>query len=62
MAVRTIEELRDELNRLMMAQIESLKKQTFEGADEEGLRQHQERLKRIREVSADFILAMKRNA
>jgi hypothetical protein len=59
---RTAEELRDELSRLMMEQIESLKKQTFVRLDEEELRQQEERLKRIREVSADFIAALKRKA
>lgn len=59
---RTAEELRDELSRLMMEQIESLQKQTFVRLDEEELRQQEERLKRIREVSADFIAALKRKA
>ena len=59
---RTAKELRDELSRLMMEQIESLKKQTFVRLDEEELRQQEERLKRIREVSADLIAALKRTA
>jgi hypothetical protein len=54
------EELRDELNRLMLEEIECLKKQTFGGLNEEELRLQQERLKRIREVSADFIAALQR--
>jgi len=54
------EELRDELNRLMMEEIECLKKQTFGGLDEEELRLQEERLKRIREVSADFIATLQR--
>jgi hypothetical protein len=61
MGDRSAEELRDELNRLMMEQIESSKKHTFGGLDEEELRQQQERLKRIREVSADFLAALKRH-
>ena len=61
MSGRNVKELREELHRLMIEQIESLKKQTFEGGDEVLFRQHEERLKRIREVSADFIAAMKRN-
>lgn len=61
MAERSVEELRDELNRLMEEQMESLRKQTFGGLDEEELRQHEERLKRIRELSADFLAALKRN-
>jgi hypothetical protein len=35
MGDRSVEELRDELNRLMMEQIESSKKHTFGGLDEE---------------------------
>ncbi len=54
------QKLRDELNRLMMEQIESLKKQTFGGLSAEELRQQEELLKRIREVSADFLAALKR--
>jgi len=61
MSDRNVKELREELHQLMIEQIESLKKQTFEGGDEELFRQHEERLKRIREVSADFIAAMKRS-
>lgn len=61
MAGRSAEELSDELNRLMQEQIESLQKQTFEGRrDEEVLRRHEERLKHIREVAADFIAALRR--
>jgi hypothetical protein len=54
------EELRNELNRLMLEEIECLKKQTFGGLDEEELWLQEERLKRIREVSADFIAALQR--
>ena len=49
------EKLRDELRGLMLEHIESLKTQTFVGLDEEGLRQQEELLKRIREVSAAFL-------
>ena len=61
MAERSVEELRDELNRLMEEQMESLRKQTFGGLDDEELRQHEARLKRIRELSADFLAALKRS-
>jgi hypothetical protein len=61
MSGRSIEELREELNRLMLEQIESLKKQTFVVLTQEELRQQEELLKRIREVSADLIAALKRN-
>ena len=62
MTIRSAEDLGDELNRLMEEQIESLKKQTFEGRDEQLLRQHEQRLKRIREVSADFIAVLRRQS
>ena len=60
---RSPEELRDELSRLMLEQIESVDAETFLGKpDEEALRQQEERLKRIREVSAAFLAALKRRA
>jgi hypothetical protein len=52
--------LRDELHRLMTEQMESLQKQTFTWLDETELKQQEERLKRIREVSADFLAALQR--
>jgi hypothetical protein len=52
---------REELTRLMTEQIESLKKQMFVRLDEEELRQQEERLKRIREVSADLLTALRKN-
>jgi hypothetical protein len=63
MASRSPEELRDELSRLMLEQIESVDAETFLGKpDEEALLQQEERLKRIREVSAAFLVALKRRA
>ena len=59
---RSIEEIRDELAQLMLAQIESLKDQTFVGVSREELRQQDVRLKRIREVSAELLAALKRIA
>jgi len=56
---RRLQELRDELRRLMDEQVESLKAQTFGGITKEELREQDERLNRIREVSADFLLALK---
>jgi len=44
----------------MGEQIESLRAQTFGGLNEEQFREQAERLKRIREVSADFLAALKR--
>ena len=55
-----VEELRDELRRLMLEHIESLEKEVFGGLNKEDVRQQEERLKRIREVSADFLAALKR--
>lgn len=61
MQSRTTKQLREELNRLMLEEIASLKKQTFGGLSEEEIRHQEARLKRIREVSADFLAALKRN-
>ena len=58
---RSTEEIREELEGLMQEQIDSLKAQTFGGLSEEELREEQERLKRIRELSADYLAALKRN-
>jgi hypothetical protein len=57
-----IEEIRRELERLMREQIDSLAKQTFLGSSPEELLQEKDRLKRIREVSADFLQALKKNS
>jgi hypothetical protein len=54
-----VEELRDELGRLMRDHIDSMAKQTFLGISPEDLRQEKERMQRIREVSADFLEALK---
>lgn len=54
-----IQALREEMRKLMAEQLESLKVQAFGGLDEEAMRQQDARLKRIREVSADFIAALK---
>jgi hypothetical protein len=43
----------------MEEQVESLQKQTFLGLDKEEARKQEKRLKRIREVSADFLAALK---
>jgi hypothetical protein len=61
MSGRRIEDLRRELNHLMQEQVETLQKETFGGLGKEELRQEEERLKKIREVSADFLEALKRN-
>ena len=54
-----LEELREELRRLMEEQAQSLKRQTFGGLSAEELGEQDRRLKRIREVSADFLAALK---
>jgi hypothetical protein len=56
---RNLEEIRDELQRLMVEQVESLKAETFGGLNKEELRIRDERLHRIREVSADYLSAVK---
>lgn len=61
MGERSLKELRDELNRLMQEHIESVENETFTGLKEEELRQQEERLKRIREVSADYLAALRRH-
>jgi hypothetical protein len=45
----------------MEEQAESLKRQTFEGLSAAELREPDRRLKRIREVAADFLAALKNN-
>jgi hypothetical protein len=58
---RDISEIRDELRHLMEEQVNSLTAQAFGGLGEEESRQQDQRLKRIREVSADLLVALKRN-
>ena len=55
-----VDKLRDELAGLMKEHIESMKRVTFLGISPEDVRQHTERLQRIREVSADFLEAIKK--
>jgi hypothetical protein len=60
MAARTVEELGDELSRLMAEHVDHLKKRTFTWASEEEFQEQEARLRRIREVSADYLSALKR--
>jgi len=60
MSQRSVEELRRELDGLMREQVEGLKKQTFGGLQPQELHELAERLTRIRELSADYLGAMKR--
>jgi hypothetical protein len=55
----SIHQLRDELERLMREHIDTMQKQTFVGLSAEEFRREQERVERIREVSADFLEALK---
>jgi hypothetical protein len=59
MVGRTLDQIRAELQQLMEEQAASLKRQTFGGLSAEELREQDRRLKRIREVSADFLAALK---
>jgi hypothetical protein len=61
MGGRSAKKISDELNRLMLEESKSLKKQTFVGLSKEELRQQEKRIKRIREVSADFLAALRKN-
>jgi signal transduction histidine kinase len=56
----SVEQLSAELERLMREQIESLR-QTSLGIRPEELRRQKERLHRIREVSADYLEALKKS-
>jgi len=56
----SVGKLRDELTRLMLEHIESMQKRTFLGISPEEVRQEKQRLQRIREVSADFLEALRR--
>jgi hypothetical protein len=63
MARRSLQELRDEVNPLMLQRIESVNAETFPGRlDEEVLLQQEERRKRIPEVSPVPLAALKRSA
>jgi hypothetical protein len=62
MASRTIMEIREELTRLMLEHAESLEKETFGGLSDEETYQQEQQIKRIREVSADYLSSLKRTA
>jgi TolA-binding protein len=55
-----LEQLRDQLERLMQEHIESMKTQTFLGISPQELHQEKERMQRIREVSANYLEALKK--
>ena len=61
MGERGLEEIRAELERLMLKQVDMLKKQAFVGLSEKESREQRDLLKQIREVSADYVAALKRS-
>lgn len=56
---RDVQEIRDELARLLAEQLQNLRKQTFGGLTDDELKKEDELLHRIREVSADYLAALK---
>ncbi len=56
----SVESLRDELERLMKEHIEVTQRRTFLGITPEEVLQEKQRLERIREVSAEFLEALKK--
>lgn len=55
-----IKRLQRELDRLMNEHIENLKEQAFVTPSEDQLRESEERLKRIREISAEYVALLTR--
>lgn len=60
MSAPSIDKLRDELTRLMRQHIETMKNRTFLGITPEELSHEKEQLQRIREVSAEFLEALRK--
>jgi hypothetical protein len=60
--VRTSRQLSGELQRLMAEQIKSLEREAFGGLTAKERQEQEKRLKRIREVSADFLAALERES
>jgi phosphopantetheine adenylyltransferase len=56
----SVDKLRDELERLMKEHIEATERRTFLGITPDEVLQEKERLERIREVSAEFLKALKK--
>jgi hypothetical protein len=55
-----VDEIRNELERLMREHIESMANQTFLGLNPEEFGEQRERLLRIRELSSDYLEALKK--
>ena len=62
MSGRSSNELRDELGLLMAEHIQSVKTQTFGGLDKTAFHEQEQRLRKIREVAADYLEALKRES
>jgi hypothetical protein len=62
MTRHSIDDLRSELSLLMAEHIESVKAETFGGLDAIALRIQELRLRKIREVAADYLAALKAEA
>jgi hypothetical protein len=60
--MRNVEEIHEELGRLMREHIESMKTEIFVPLSQEELRLQEERLTRIRDVSAEYLATIKRIA
>ena len=60
MAERTARELAKELERLMNEHLDHIRKRTFGWVSEEEYRLQEARLRRIREVSSEYLSALKR--
>jgi hypothetical protein len=60
MNIPSVDKLRDELEQLMKEHIEATERRTFLGITPEEVLQEKERLERIREVSAEFLHALKK--
>lgn len=61
MTERTAKELADELDRLMSEHLEHLRRRTFGLVSENEYQEQETRLRRIREVSADYLSALRRS-
>jgi hypothetical protein len=59
MSGRSAAEIRDELDRLIQEHIDCMKKETFVPPSKEEVSLREERIKRIREVSEDYLAILK---
>jgi hypothetical protein len=54
----TLEKLQDQLKQLMLEQSESFNRRTFLGMNEEDIKGEEQRIRLIRELSAEFLKAL----